>query len=231
GMAGKLTLLSAPAGFGKTTLLAGWARQAAPARRVAWLSLDEVDNDPARFWAYVIAALQSVEPALGQTTLSLLNAPQPPPAEAALTPLLNELAAHRMQHVLAEGNIAAAAQLAAHRGLSAAGEVAHFRGMEYLAFGRVLLAQGQPAAAAALLERAQNAAGTGYSITVEGRLDAHWSHWFDGLSVAHTPTGNTVLSGPVADQAALHGLLAKIRDLGLVLISVRRDEAGAPHGK
>jgi hypothetical protein len=59
-----------------------------------------------------------------------------------------------------------------------------------------------------------------YEIRVRGRLDSRWSAWFDGLTVAAGANGETVLTGPVADQAALHGLLAKVRDLGLPLIAV-----------
>ncbi len=62
-----------------------------------------------------------------------------------------------------------------------------------------------------------------YQIRVKGRLDQHWSNWFAGLTVTTSP-GETTLSGPVADQAALHGLLLKIRDLGLPLISLKRIE-------
>jgi len=62
-----------------------------------------------------------------------------------------------------------------------------------------------------------------YEITVEGILAPHWSAWFDGLQLA-SDGGRTILTGPVADQAALHGLLAKIRDLGLPLLAVRRTE-------
>jgi hypothetical protein len=65
---------------------------------------------------------------------------------------------------------------------------------------------------------------THYEITVEGALDAHWSGWFEGLRVASDARGRTTISGPVADQAALHGLLAKVRDLGLPLIGVQRLE-------
>ena len=62
-----------------------------------------------------------------------------------------------------------------------------------------------------------------YEIRVEGHLGrARWSRWFDGMQVHPSEDGTTVLSGSVADQAALHGLLAKIRDLGLPLIAVRR---------
>ena len=97
GTASKLMLVSAPAGFGKTTLLAGWLA-AGPAgtageRRAAWLSLDGRDNDPASFWAYVIAALRTVAAGIGESALALLQAPQPPPAETVLTALLNDLAA------------------------------------------------------------------------------------------------------------------------------------------
>ena len=53
-------------------------------------------------------------------------------------------------------------------------------------------------------------------------LDRHWSAWFEGLELRREPGGVTVLAGPVADQAALHGLLVKVRDLGLPLLSVRR---------
>ena len=59
-----------------------------------------------------------------------------------------------------------------------------------------------------------------YAIRVAGRLDQRWAEWFDGLTLTHQGDGTTVLDGPVADQAALHGLLQKIRDLGLPLLSV-----------
>ncbi len=86
----KLTLVSAPAGFGKTTLLANWIRSSD--RSVAWLSLESSDNDPARFWSYVIAALQSLQPDIGHAGLAALDAPQAPPIESPLTGLLNEIA-------------------------------------------------------------------------------------------------------------------------------------------
>lgn len=64
---------------------------------------------------------------------------------------------------------------------------------------------------------------TRYEIRIEGLLEERWSVWFDGLQIASQPSsGVTVIAGQVADQAALHGLLAKIRDLGLPLILVRR---------
>ena len=53
-----------------------------------------------------------------------------------------------------------------------------------------------------------------YEIRLTGRLDAHWAAWFDGLTVSHESDGTTVISGPIADQAALHGLLQRVRDLG-----------------
>lgn len=59
-----------------------------------------------------------------------------------------------------------------------------------------------------------------YEIRIRGRLDARWTARFDGLSMRHETDGTTVLSGPVADQAALHGLLSQVRDLGLPLVSV-----------
>jgi hypothetical protein len=61
-----------------------------------------------------------------------------------------------------------------------------------------------------------------YELRVGGVLDPGWSAWFEGLRVSSDQAGQTVIAGPVADQAALHGLLAKIRDLGLPLLSVRR---------
>ncbi len=61
-----------------------------------------------------------------------------------------------------------------------------------------------------------------YEIRLEGHLGLQWSDWFDGMTIKHTQNGETILSGPVADQAALHGLLAKIRDIGLPLIAISR---------
>src|SRR5713226_9164057 len=92
GAESKLTLVSAPAGFGKTTLLADWvAAVAVDGRTVTWLSLDPSDNNPASFWTYLIAALQTAGPHIGASAISLLQSPQPPPVEAVLTLLLNEL--------------------------------------------------------------------------------------------------------------------------------------------
>ncbi len=93
----KLVLVSAPAGFGKTTLLAEWlaAGPAAEAdgRSAAWLSLDRADNDPTSFWTYVIAALRTVAPGVGANELALLASPQPPPIHQVLTTVLNDLGA------------------------------------------------------------------------------------------------------------------------------------------
>lgn len=68
-------------------------------------------------------------------------------------------------------------------------------------------------------------AGT-YAIRLGGTLHRRWEAWFDGLTVSHEPDGTTVLHGAVADQAALHGLLARIRDLGLPLLAVTRNGGG-----
>ena len=68
---------------------------------------------------------------------------------------------------------------------------------------------------------------TRYEIRVAGVLDSRWSAWFEGLEVTGEESGQTTIAGPVADQAALHGLLAKVRDLGLKLISVRTIDRSA----
>jgi hypothetical protein len=60
-----------------------------------------------------------------------------------------------------------------------------------------------------------------YQIVVKGHLEDRWSEWFNGMDILNLPGGEAVLSGPVTDQAALHGLLIKVRDLGLPLVSVR----------
>ena len=91
GASTRLLLVSAPAGFGKTTLLADWLADS-PTHDVAWLSLDRGDNEQAAFWSGVIAALQTVEPTVGADELALLAAPRPPPIAVVLTTLLNQLA-------------------------------------------------------------------------------------------------------------------------------------------
>ncbi len=88
----KLTLISAPAGFGKTTLLSEWVAQCG--RPAAWLSLDSEDSDPARFLTYFITALQTVAPNIGTEVLAALQAPQPPSTGSILTTLINEITAN-----------------------------------------------------------------------------------------------------------------------------------------
>ena len=68
-----------------------------------------------------------------------------------------------------------------------------------------------------------------YEIRLQGHLDARWSSRLDGMNLTHHSDGTTVARGPVVDQAALHGLLTRIRDLGLPLLSVNRVETDAPH--
>ena len=89
GLHRKLTLIAAPAGFGKTTLASAWL--ASCEWRAAWLSLDEGDSDPTRFLTYLVAALQTIAPTIGAGVLGVLQAPQPPPIESILAALLNDI--------------------------------------------------------------------------------------------------------------------------------------------
>lgn len=66
-----------------------------------------------------------------------------------------------------------------------------------------------------------------YTIRLQGHLDNEWAAWFEGLTITRAENGETVLSGPVVDQAALHSLLRKVRDLGLPLLAVSRIEPGS----
>lgn len=91
GLAAPLTLISAPAGFGKTTLVSAWLQRQTERSRVAWLSLDENDNDPIRFLDYLVAALQQVEPGVGHAPVLLLRQSQMPAPRDLMTLLLNEL--------------------------------------------------------------------------------------------------------------------------------------------
>src|SRR5919202_1319050 len=87
----KLTLISAPAGFGKTTLLSEWRMiHLGSEYPLAWVSLERTDNDPVRFLSYLIAALQAIEADTGESVLNSFRSPQPPPIESVLTALVNE---------------------------------------------------------------------------------------------------------------------------------------------
>ena len=117
-----LTLLAAPAGWGKTTLLAAWARR--HEAQIAWLSLDELDNSPTRFWVALIAALRrggGCAPGFGETAVTLLSSPQPPPLPTILTALLQELerrSAHPAPIVLILDDYQVIEDPAIHQGMS-----------------------------------------------------------------------------------------------------------------
>jgi LuxR family transcriptional regulator, maltose regulon positive regulatory protein len=98
GLHRKLTLIAAPAGFGKTTLVSAWV--AGCDQQVAWLSLDKGDSDPTRFLTYLVAALQTIAATLGEGVSGVLHSPQPPPTESILTALLNEITTIPDQFVL-----------------------------------------------------------------------------------------------------------------------------------
>jgi LuxR family maltose regulon positive regulatory protein len=91
GLARKLTLVCAPAGLGKTSVLADWSQQCAPG--VGWLSLDAGDNDPVRFWRYIVAALDRVRPGVTARVDPLLGSPGLASFEGLVTQVINELAA------------------------------------------------------------------------------------------------------------------------------------------
>src|SRR6266540_229582 len=86
-----VVLVSTPAGFGKTTLLTSWAKRTQ--RPLTWLSLDRDDNDPGRFWRYIVAAVDRVHTGIGEHVLSLLDPSAQPTPKAIVTALLNKLAA------------------------------------------------------------------------------------------------------------------------------------------
>ncbi|MHB8600944.1 MAG: hypothetical protein ACYDER_29595 [Ktedonobacteraceae bacterium] len=89
GLHRKLPFIAAPAGFGKTTLVSAWV--VGCQRPTAWLSLDKGESDPTLFLTYLVAALQTIAPTIGEGVLGALQSPQPPPSEAILTALLNEI--------------------------------------------------------------------------------------------------------------------------------------------
>jgi LuxR family maltose regulon positive regulatory protein len=119
GSKGKLTLVSAPAGCGKTTALSAWlAASSDHDRSSAWLSLDPTDNDPARFWRYVIAAVERLHPDAGGTAVALLGSPQLPPGQVISTTLLNGLAELPNEAVLVLDDYHAIESRAVHEALA-----------------------------------------------------------------------------------------------------------------
>jgi LuxR family maltose regulon positive regulatory protein len=96
----KLTLIRAPAGWGKTTLLADWYGSASETRAFAWLALDRGDNDPVRFWTYLIEAVRSQQPVIGTTSLPLLRVPRVDIVGELLPALCAELTSPSSQMVL-----------------------------------------------------------------------------------------------------------------------------------
>lgn len=114
----KLTLIAAPAGYGKTTLAAEWLHALAGQPPVAWLALDPGDDDPARFLTYCLAALQRVQPALGQDAHSLLGLLQLPPIPALLNDLINDLARREAPLILALDDYHVIGQPAIHEALN-----------------------------------------------------------------------------------------------------------------
>ena len=113
----KLTMVSAPAGSGKTSLIIAWLSELRLARSdlaLAWLSLDDKDNDPLRFFAYLVAALQSVDPQLGGEALHILERTGPPPVEPLVTSLINDLAGRPSPVILVLDDYHAIADLTIH---------------------------------------------------------------------------------------------------------------------
>jgi LuxR family maltose regulon positive regulatory protein len=118
GLSKPLTLIYGPAGSGKTMLVAQWAAFVREERPVAWLSLEPDDNDPARFWMYVVEALRSVVPGIGEASLAMLRAPGVNLVQEALPALVNELAEVSEQLVLALDDYHAIEDERIHQGMA-----------------------------------------------------------------------------------------------------------------
>ena len=118
GLHGPLTLISAPAGSGKTTLMAEWRANADRSLPMAWLSLDPMDNDPLRFLTYLTASLESASPALTRSITPLLQSPQPPPPEIMVVSVLEALGALTSDLVLALDDYHVIANIAIHETLN-----------------------------------------------------------------------------------------------------------------
>jgi len=116
GLTRQLTLISAPAGFGKSTLVTGWLAETG--HTPAWLSLDQGDNDPIRFWTYLIAAVQTVGHEVGDEARHIISSPQLRSAEPAVISLINEISklTHDLILVLDDYHAIQAEQI--HEGLS-----------------------------------------------------------------------------------------------------------------
>ena len=110
GLGGPLTLISAPAGYGKTTLFSEWCTGPGASIQLAWLSLDVEDNDPLRFFQYLLTCLDAIQPGALQDILPLLQSPEPPHYETILTLLANALTDHKA------GLCAGPRRLPCHRG-------------------------------------------------------------------------------------------------------------------
>jgi ATP/maltotriose-dependent transcriptional regulator MalT len=122
GMNCALTLVCAPAGFGKTTLLANWLRsresETEAPLSVAWVSLDEDDNDPVQFVRLLTAALRIAAPGIGETVVAMLRSPQPPPIGTSLTVLINELMISQRDIILLFEDYHAVRHPAIHEGIA-----------------------------------------------------------------------------------------------------------------
>ncbi|MGE5776220.1 MAG: hypothetical protein ACM33V_08365, partial [Chloroflexota bacterium] len=129
GLTKKVILVSAPTGFGKTTLVRMWINERIKDEggrmkkelhsfQFAWVTLDDHDNDPVRFWTYVCSALRTIDPSLGKVTLSLLASPQPPSFESLLTPFINDLARLKESSVLVLDDYHAVKSAEIHKGIS-----------------------------------------------------------------------------------------------------------------
>jgi LuxR family maltose regulon positive regulatory protein len=116
GLQHKLTLISAPVGCGKTTLVSDWLSTLK--NQAAWLSLDPEDDEPRRFWAYVVAALQTIQPELGLTMLAMLQAPQLPPIENILSDLINQIASLSDKIILVLDDYHLLASSSLHQGIN-----------------------------------------------------------------------------------------------------------------
>jgi LuxR family maltose regulon positive regulatory protein len=198
GLYRKLTLISAPAGFGKTTLISAWL--AGGDRRVAWLSLDEGENDHDRFLTYLVAALQTISPDIGAGVLQALRSPRPAPAEALLTTLLNELSTlpypfiivlddyHMIESTAVEGAVRYLVEhLPSQMHLVIATRedpelpLARLRAQDQLSELRVADLRFTPAEAAVFLTQSMNLTLSADDITaIEGRTEG----WIAGLQLA-----------------------------------------------